>query len=401
MPPKAENKEPVKLVLGRPGNGVKMGIVGMPNVGKSSLFNLLSGLQVPAENYPFCTIDPSTATVPVPDARYDFLKETWKPKSRVSAVLTITDIAGLVKGASEGKGLGNAFLSHIAAVDGIFHVTRAFEAKDIEHVEGDVDPVRDFDIIKTELVKKDIEKMIAQVALLEKKLITKAPGVKDDLESAKKALAMLEEGKEIRHGQWNNKDVTYLNTQLLLTAKPVVFLVNISEKNFVEQKSKFLKGIKEWVTKNSPESPIIPFSVAFEQKLKGIEAKSGDEAKKFLEESKVPCMLSKIISKGYESLNLIHFFTTGADEVRCWTIQNGCKAPEAAGTIHTDFEKGFICADIYNFEDFKVCGSESAVKAAGKSRSQGKEYIMKDGDICFFKHNAKSSTTKKKAGAKE
>jgi obg-like ATPase 1 len=396
MPPKAETKEPAKLVLGRPGNSVKMGIVGMPNVGKSSLFNLLSGLQVPAENYPFCTIDPSTATVPVPDPRYDHLKEVWKPKSKISAVLTITDIAGLVKGASEGKGLGNAFLSHIAAVDGIYHVTRAFEDKEIEHVEGDVNPVRDFEIIKGELVKKDLEKMQLQVQTLEKKLITKAPGIKDDLESAKKALAWLEEGKEIRHGQWNNKDVIYLNTQLLLTAKPVVFLVNISEKNFIDQKSKFLKNIKDWVTKNSPESPIIPFSVAFEQKLKEKEGKDADEAKKWLTECKVPSMLNKIITKGYESLNLIHFFTCGADEVRCWTIQNGCKAPEAAGTIHTDFETGFICAEIYNYEDFKALGSESAVKSAGKSRTMGKEYLMKDGDICFFKHNAKGGGAKKK-----
>jgi obg-like ATPase 1 len=231
--------------------------------------------------------------------------------------------------------------------------------------------------------------MEAQVALLEKKLITKAPGVKDELASAQKALAWIKEGKEIRHGDWNAKDVVYLNTQLLLTSKPVVFLVNISEKNFTEQKSKFLKNIKDWVTKNSPESPIIPFSVKFEQHLKEVEAEGADAKEKFLKEAKVPSMLNKIITKGYEALNLINFFTTGADEVRAWTIQNGYKAPEAGGVIHSDFEKGFICAEIYNFEDWKACGqSETQVKAAGKSRTQGKEYLVKDGDVCFFKHGA-------------
>lgn len=383
--------EEPKILLGRPGNNVSIGIVGMPNVGKSSLFNILSGLNVPAENYPFCTIKPNTAMVPVPDPRYEHLKEAWKPKSRVQAVLSITDIAGLVKGAAEGKGLGNAFLSNIQAVDAIYHVTRAFESSEIEHVEGNVDPVRDIDIIRTELIKKDIERLGSAIDACAKRLKTNARDKenKDNYETGKKALELLEAGKEVRYGDWNSKDVIYLNTLQLLTAKPVVFLVNIGEKNFVTQKSKFLKPIKDWIAANNPDAPLIPFSVAFERTVMDKAAEGEDAKKKFLEEAKVPSMLNKIITTGYKALNLINFFTTGEDEVRSWSIRIGTKAPQAAGVIHSDFEKNFICAEVYNYEDFKEHGSEHAVKAAGRSRTQGKEYVMRDGDIVFFKHGAR------------
>jgi len=382
---KGEQKE--RILLGRPGNNVSIGIVGMPNVGKSSLFNILSGLNVPAENYPFCTIKPNTAMVPVPDPRFEHLCQVWKPRSRVQAVLSITDIAGLVKGASEGKGLGNAFLSNIQAVDAIYHVCRAFDNADIEHVEGNVDPVRDIEIIRTELIKKDIERLNNAIDALSKKLRVnqRDRDSKENLECAKKALQMLEENKEIRYGDWNAKEVQYLNTLQLLTAKPVVFLVNVGEKNFVTQKSKYLPKIKEYVTQNCPDSPIIPFSVAFEKTVMDKAAEGEEAKKKYLEEVKVPSMIPKIITAGYRALSLINFFTTGEDEVRAWSIRIGTKAPQAGGVIHSDFEKNFICAEVYNYEDFKELGSEAAVKAAGRYRTQGKDYVMKDGDIVFFK----------------
>jgi len=377
-----------RLMLGRPGNSVSIGLVGLPNVGKSSLFNLLSGLQVPAENYPFCTIKPSTATVPVPDARYDHLKNTWKPKSQIQAVLTVTDIAGLVKGAAEGKGLGNAFLSNIQAVDAIYHVTRGFLDAEVEHVEGSVDPARDFDIIKSELIAKDLAMMEARVADLEKKVRQNAKdrNNRDNLETARKVLTLLQEGKEIRFGDWKEKDIPYLNTQQLLTAKPVVYLINVSEKAYIEQKSKFFKEVKTWVDAHAPGDAIIPFSVAYEQKLQGM---SEAERKAHIESTKAPSRLDRIITAGYKALGLIQFFTTGVDEVRSWTIRKGTKAPGAGGVIHSDFDKGFICAEIYNYDDFKELGSESAVKAAGRCRTQGKEYVMKDGDVVFFKANRK------------
>jgi len=260
-----------------------------------------------------------------------------------------------------------------------------------------VDPLRELDIIKTELILKDQERVNGWIDGLSKKMRMNSKDKKlvDEHVTATKAKAILDEGKEIRHGNWLNKDIDALNQMQLLTAKPVVYLVNISKKNFVEQKNKFLAPIKDYVKKNSPESVVIPYSVAFEEELRDKE--TDEDKKKFLTESKVPSMLPKIITQGYKALNLIHFFTTGVDEVRCWSIQAGTKAPQAAGVIHTDFEKGFICAETYNYEDFKQYGSEAAAQKAGKSRTQGKEYVMRDGDIVFFKHNAGSGGGKKKA----
>lgn len=385
MPPKKPVVEK-KVMLGRPSNNVKIGLVGLPNVGKSSLFNLFGGLQVAAENYPFCTIDPANTQVVVPDKRFKHLCKEFKPKSEIPAVLTVTDIAGLVKGAAVGEGLGNAFLANIQAVDAIFHVTRAFVKKDIEHVEGNVDPVRDFQIIRHELIAKDTAWMENHLEKFNKAIRNKATKEqKEEVALMEKVIAHLKEEKEVRHATWNSKEIICLNTYPLLTSKPVVYLVNISKKNVETSQNKWFKDIKEWVAKESAGDPVIPFSATFESHLLGLDA---DAKAAYLKEHKAMSSMNKIIKSGYKALNLINFFTVGPDEVRAWSIRDGCKAPAAAGTIHGDFEKCFICAETYNYADFEALGSEKGVKEGGKVRTQGKEYTMLDGDIVHFKHNA-------------
>lgn len=387
MPPKKVVEEE-KIIIGRPGNHVKCGIVGMPNVGKSSLFNCLSNLNVPAENFPFCTIDPSVAKVPVPDPRHDWLVECYKPKKSIPAVLDITDIAGLVKGAAEGKGLGNAFLSHINAVDCIYHLTRAFPDKEIEHVEGSVDPVRDLDIISEELRKKDLAKVEPLRNDVKKNIDNGRNKTKEavqELATYEKCIELLAAGKDIRLGNWDNKDIEILNEMYLLSSKPVVYLVNISKKDFLTQKNKHMKDIMTWCKSATPGAPVIPFSLTMEQELGAMDAAAAAD---FCKENKVKSMLPKIITTGYHALDLYHFFTAGDDEVRAWTIRRGTKAPGAAGVIHSDFEKFFIMAECMSYEHLVEFGNEMGVKKAGKYRQEGKNYVMADGDVVFFKHNA-------------
>jgi obg-like ATPase 1 len=306
----------------------------------------------------------------------------------VPAVLTVTDIAGLVKGAAEGQGLGNAFLSHIAAVDGIFHVCRAFENDDIIHVENNVDPVRDLDIIHTELRKKDIAFVTSKMEVVAKNAERKLGGKEtiEELNLLKKASKLLiEDDKDIRTGDWTSIEIDILNKYQLLTAKPVVYLVNLSEKDYIRQKNKFLPALADWLKAKGTDDKMIPFSCEFEQKLANVPA---DEQAKYCETVGAKSAFPKIIKAGYHALNLVHFFTAGADEVRAWTIKQDITAPKAAGVIHTDFEKGFIMADIYSYDDFKACGaSEANVKAQGKLRMEGRNYQMNDGDICHFKFN--------------
>lgn len=393
MPPKKKEEEKKGPLLGRPGNNVKIGLVGLPNIGKSSLFNLLGGLQVAAENYPFCTIDPANTQVALPDNRFTELCTSFNPKKEIPAVLTVTDIAGLVKGAAEGKGLGNAFLSHIQAVDAIYHVTRAFIKKDVEHVEGSIDPVRDFQIIRHELMVKDTEWMTNHSDQMKKKCRAKATKEqKEEMELQDRVIAHLKAEKEVRHGTWTSKDILLLNTYPLLTSKPVVYLVNISLQNMETSQNKWFKLIKEWVASNSAGDPVIPFSAAFEEKLV---AMGEDEKKTYLAEKKLMSMMPRIIKSGYKALSLINFFTVGPDEVRSWSIREATKCPQAAGTIHGDFETHFICSETYNYADFKEHGSEKAVKDKGKMRTQGKEYTVQDGDIMLFKHNAGGAPKKK------
>ncbi|CAD8132854.1 unnamed protein product [Paramecium pentaurelia] len=382
MPPKKEQQEEKKNKLGRPSNTLKMGIVGMANVGKSTTFNTLCKLNVPAENYPFCTIDPNNAKVPVPDDRFIKLCQMHKPKSEVQAVLSIVDIAGLVPGAHKGEGLGNAFLSHIKECDGIYHVVRAFEDENVCHTELSVDPIRDMDIISTELLLKDLE--FCNNRLAETEHVIKRNNNKDAREEKEvldKVKQLLDNKKWVRTGDWNFKEIEILNKYYFITAKNVVYLVNLSQQDFMTRKNKWLKGIKDWVDGNCP-GDIIPYSADLEKAIF-----EEFQANSLTQERQKLSMLPRIIKTGYKALDLIYFFTAGEDEVRCWTIRAGTKAPQAAGVIHTDFEKGFICAEVMKYEDFVSLGSITAVKAEGKYRQQGKEYVVEDGDICFFKFN--------------
>ncbi|KAI8962244.1 putative GTP-binding protein [Daldinia sp. FL1419] len=390
MPPKKQVVEE-KILLGRPGNNLKSGIVGLANVGKSTLFQAITkcSLGNPA-NFPYATIDPEESRVLVPDERYDWLCNKYNPKSRVPAHLTIYDIAGLTRGASTGAGLGNAFLSHIRAVDAIFQVVRCFDDAEIIHVEGDVNPVRDLEIIAEELRLKDIE--FVEKALENSKKKTRVGGQSLELKKAKeeeatieKVLAWLNDGKDVRKGAWTPKEVETINTLLLLSAKPVVYLVNLSEKDYTRKKNKHLPKIAEWMKEHAAGDPILPISVSFEERLTHMsEEEAAEECKKLGIESALP----KIIVTMRKALHLGSFFTTGTDEVRQWTIRLGTKAPQAAGVIHTDFEKTFIQAIVYNFNTLKELGDEAEVKAKGKVMTKGKDYVVEDGDILLIKAGA-------------
>jgi len=395
MPPKKKVVEEVPQ-LGRFGTSLKVGIVGVPNVGKSTFFNVLTKSQIAAENFPFCTIDPNESRVPVPDERYDFLCTHHKPASKVPAFLNVVDIAGLVAGASEGSGLGNAFLSHISACDAIFQMLRAFDDEDVTHVDGSIDPVRDLKTILDELRLKDVEYFTARFNDMEKKCIR--GGDKKFAEEFKivtKILKILKEDeKHLRFvTDWDATEIEVLNRHLPLTAKPMLYLVNLSEKDYIRKKNKWLAKIKAWIDENDPGAQLIPYSAIFESKSVEMEP---DEFEKYCQEVKAASVLPKIIKTGFSILQLQYFFTAGKDEVKAWTIQKGTKAPGAAGKIHTDFEKGFIMAEVMKFEDFKELGTESAVKAAGKYRQEGKGYVVHDGDIIFFKFNAGAGLTGKK-----
>ncbi|KAJ7052433.1 P-loop containing nucleoside triphosphate hydrolase protein [Mycena amicta] len=393
MPPRKAAAPEKKTLLGRPGNNLKIGIVGVPNVGKSSFFNVLSETDLgKAANFPYATINFfQEARIPVPDARFDWLCDLYKPVSRVPAFLTCIDIAGLTAGASTGAGLGNAFLSHVRAVDGIFQMVRAFDDAEVIHVDGDVDPIRDMTTIQTELRLKDIE--WTEKALDNLKKTSRALGntsladkaKKEEIATVERVLKHLNDGKIVRKGDWANKEIDVINGLMLLTARPVTYLVNLSEKDYARKKNKWLPKIKAWIDENNPGDLLIPFSVAFEDRLAPLSTEEKEEAQKA---AGATSALGKITQAGYASLDLIRYFTCGPDEVRAWTIRKGTKAPQAAGVIHSDFENKFVCGEIMSYDDLKEHGSEAAVKAAGKVRQQGKPYEMVDGDIAYWKSGA-------------
>ncbi|ROW11214.1 hypothetical protein VMCG_01301 [Cytospora schulzeri] len=391
MPPKKEVKQE-KVLLGRPGNSLKSGIVGLANVGKSTLFQAITKCHLgnPA-NFPYATIEPEEARVIVPDERYDWLCNKYNPKSRVPANLTVYDIAGLTRGASTGAGLGNAFLSHIRAVDAVFQVVRCFDDAEIIHVEGDVNPTRDLEIIAEELRLKDIEFVEKALELQKKK--TRQGGqsleqkkAREEEATIEKILQWLKDGKDVRKGDWTPKEVEVINPLFLLSAKPVIYLVNLSEKDYIRKKNKYLPQVAEWCKEHAAGDPIIPISVSLEERLTQFETEEEvkEECKKIGAESALP----KVIVQMRKALRLQSFFTTGTDEVRQWTIREGTKLPQAAGVIHGDFEKTFIQGLVYNFDVLKELGDETEVKARGRVQTCGKAYIVQDGDVVLVKAGA-------------
>ena len=403
MPPKKKD-EPEEAVgaarFGRVRNNLKMGVVGLPNVGKSSLFNLLTDQSIAAENFPFCTIEPNEARCAVPDERYNFLCNMWKPPSEYPAYLHVTDIAGLVRGAAEGAGLGNDFLSHISAVDGIFHVVRAFDSEEVIHVDDSVDPVRDLETIQAELCAKDMQ-YLKKAVEQEKLDVKKNPTMKLSalfISTMDKVEEMLTNNLPIRNGEWTTPEVLVIKEKLgrLITTKPIVYLVNLSKKDFIRKKNKWLVKIHTWI-KEHGGGVMIPFSVEFEQELWDVR-EDVDATKAFLDSVEgAKSALPKMVVQGYKELNLIYYFTAGEKEVRCWTLYEGSLAPQAAGVIHSDFERGFIKAEVVAFDDFKALAKGKGmaeVKAAGKYRQEGKTYVVKDGDIIHFQFNVTAQKKK-------
>lgn len=379
-------------MLGRWSRSLKVGLVGFPNVGKSTLYNSLSkSHHSKCANVPFCTIEPTETRAFVDDERFDWLVEQHKPKSEVKAFVTVVDIAGLVTGASTGEGMGNAFLSHISAVDGLIHVMRAFEDDDIVHAEDTVDPVRDITSICNELRIKDLSVMKGKKEMHQKGQTAakaKSPAhhkkwVSEDGFMAK-VIAWLEEGKDVKAGMgvWTTEDIDFLNEYMLITAKPCMFAINLNHKDFCRRKNKFLKPIFEWVQANAPGSQIVPYCGSYEEELQDMDDATRAET---LKTDGVSSGMAKMISGAFHMVHLINFFTAGEDEVRAWTIRKGFKAPQAAGVIHTDFEKNFICAECMTYDVLKELKTEAEVKAAGKYRQEGKTYEVQDGDVIFFK----------------
>ncbi|TKR64555.1 hypothetical protein L596_025067 [Steinernema carpocapsae] len=394
MPPKKKGEEVERPpLMGRLGTNLKVGILGLPNVGKSTFFNVLTKSEAQAENFPFCTIDPNESRVAISDERFDWLCEHYKPAStsKHPAFLNVTDIAGLVKGASEGQGLGNAFLSHVSACDALFHLCRAFDDDDVTHVEGDVNPVRDLEIIGDELRMKDLQYIEGAIGRLEKLIRGGDKSKNLEYDALLKVKALLEEEKKaVRLAPWNEKEIEALNKHLFLTAKPIIYLVNLSEKDYIRKKNKWLPKIKAWIDENDAGAVLIPFSGALESKLVDMPE---DERQTYLKEQQCTSALDKVVKTGYKALQLEYFFTSGKNEVKAWTIQKGTKAPQAAGRIHSDFEKGFIMAEVCKVADLMELGSENAVKAGGKYRQQGRNYTVEDGDVIQFKFNAGAGLT--------
>lgn len=361
---------------------LKAGIIGMPNVGKSTLFNAITKQNILAANYPFATIDPNLGIVTVPDERLAVLERMYVPERTIPTQYEFIDIAGLVKGASQGEGLGNKFLSHIREVDAVIHVVRCFEDKDIIHVDGTVDPVRDVDIINTELAISDLELVENRLLKIEKKAKTSNDkAALFEVDVMNKCKSYLVENRPLREVSFTEEELKVIKPFNFITLKPIIYLANVTEMDLVMKTNKYIDSLKNYVK----GSKVILMCAKIESELVEFDDL---EKQVFLKELGIEeSGLNQLIKSTYEILGLRTFFTAGSDEVRAWTFKAGMKAPECAGIIHSDFERGFIRAEVISYDDLIAYGDEKKVKEAGKARLEGKEYEMQDGDICYFRFN--------------